>query len=368
MSSGLQLGFAFRLAMRESRHGLRRVGIYMASIALGVGALVSIHSFRDDVARSVQEEADVLMGANARVQSDQPLPPMVESVLDSLRQAGVGIARVTTSTSMILAPSSGQVRLLQVRAIDEGYPFYGDVTTDPPGRWGAHLEPGRVLVDPAVLIQLGVEVGDSLVVGRERLEIAGTAQDLPTDIAYQTAIGPRIHVSVETLERSQLLGVGALAQYEAFLRMPDLGDRITFENEYDSPFRDLNVGLTLAEQQARSLSNGVRFLGRFLALVGLGALLLGGVGVASAIHVYIREKRASIAVLRCIGAGQMTAFVAYLIQAALLGFMGALAGVALGLLAQVSMPTLLGGFIPVDVTTRFSVGSVLAGLGIGVWV
>jgi putative ABC transport system permease protein len=364
----LQLGFAVRLALRESRHGLRRVGIYMVSIALGVGALVSIHSFRDDVARSVQEEADVLMGANARLRADQPLPPSVEAVLDSLQSDGIGVAHVTTATSMVLAPSSGQVRLLQVRAIDEGYPYYGDVTTSPPGRWGAHLEPGRLLVDPAVLIQLGVEVGDSLVVGRERLEIAGTVDDLPTDVAYQTAIGPRIHLSAETLERSELLTVGSLARYEAFLRMPDMGQRMGFEEEYDGIFREVDVGFTLAEEQARSLSNGVRFLGRFLSLVGLGALLLGGVGVASAIHVYIREKRASIAVLRCIGAGQMTAFVAYLIQAAMLGLVGALGGVALGLLAQAIMPTVLAGVLPVDVTTRLSLGSVLAGLGMGVWV
>jgi len=362
------MGFALRLAYRESRHGLRRVGVYMASISLGVAALVSIHSFRDDVARSVQEEADVLMGANARLQADQPLGPDVDAVLDSLQGAGVGVARVTTATSMILAPATGQVRLLQVRAIGEGYPYYGDVTTNPPGRWGAHLEPARVLVDPAVLIQLGVAVGDTLVVGRERLEIAGTVDDLPTDLAYQTAIGPRIHLSPETLERTELLTVGSLARYEAFLRMPDLAERNGFEEQYDSLLRAADVDLDLAEEQAQSLSNGVRFLGRFLSLVGLGALLLGGVGVASAIHVYIREKRASIAVLRCIGAGQTTAFVAYLAQAAMLGLAGAVVGVLFGLLAQELMPTLLAGALPVEVTTRFSLASVLAGLGIGVWV
>lgn len=368
MKTRLQLGFALRLAWRESRHGLRRVGVYMASITLGVGALVSIHSFRDDVARSVQDQADVLMGANARLQSDAPLPPAVESVLDSLRAGGVGVAYVTTATSMVLAPSSDQVRLLQVRAIDEGYPYYGDVTTQPPGVWGEHLDEGKVLVDPAVLIQLGVEVGDTLVVGRERLEIAGTVDDLPTDLAYQTAIGPRIHLSPETLGLSELLTVGSLARYEAFLRMPDEGTRRGFEEQYDSIFRADNVSFSLAEQQAQSLSNGVRFLGRFLALVGLGALLLGGVGVASAIHVYIREKRASIAVLRCIGAAQMTAFVAYLIQAAWLGLLGAVGGVVVGLAAQALLPTILAGVLPVEVTTRFSPGSVLAGLGIGVWV
>jgi putative ABC transport system permease protein len=368
MSRRLQLGFAVRLALRESRHGLRRVGVYMASITLGVAALVSIHSFRDDVARSVQEEADVLMGANARLQTDQPLGPGVTSVLDSLQASGIDVARVTTATSMILAPSSGRVRLLQVRAVGAGYPFYGDVSTNPPNSWGAHLEPGRILVDPAVLIQLGVQIGDSLVVGRGRLQIAGTVDDLPTDLAYQTAIGPRIHLAPETLEGTELLTTGSLARYEAFIRMPDAADRNRFEDQYDSIFRESHVNLTLAEQQAQSLSNGVRFLGRFLALVGLGALLLGGVGVASAIHVYIREKRASIAVLRCLGAAQSTAFAAYLIQSALLGLVGAVTGVGVGVLAQALMPTVLAGMLPVEVTTRFSLASALAGLGIGVWV
>jgi putative ABC transport system permease protein len=364
----VRLRFAVRLALRELRHGLRRVGIYMASITLGVAALVSIHSFRDDVARSVREEADVLMGANARLEDDAPYPPDVLAVLDSLSSEGVGVARVTTATTMVFAPSSDLVRLMQVRGMDEGYPYYGEVTTSPRGRWGAHLEPGRVLVDPAVLVQLSVEVGDTLVVGRERLEIAGTVDDLPTDLAYQTAIGPRVHISQATLEASELLGVGSLARYEAFLRLPDIRERRQLRERYDSLFDAADVDYDLAEEQAQSLSNGIRFLGRFLALVGLGALLLGGVGVASAIHVYIKEKRASIAVLRCIGAGQATAFVAYLIQAALLGLFGALAGVALGILAQALMPVVLADVLPVDVSTRVSPVAAVAGLGIGVWV
>jgi len=360
--------FAWRLAIRELRHGLRRVGVYMASITLGVAALVSIHSFRDDVARSVQEEADVLMGANARLADDAPLPPEIESVLDSLRAAGAGVARVTTATSMVLAPRSNLVRLLQVRALDEGYPYYGDVTTRPAGEWGEHLRPGRALVDPAVLTQLSVDVGDTLVVGLSRLEIAGTVDDLPTDLAYQTAIGPRVHVSQATLAESQLLVVGSLARYEAFLRLPDIEDRRTVRERYDSIFDAADVGYALAEEQAQSLSNGVRFLGRFLGLVGLGALLLGGVGVASAIHVYIREKRAAIAVLRCLGAHQGTAFTAYLMQAALLGLCGAVAGVVVGLGVQAILPTLLADVLPVNVTTRVSIASAAAGLGIGVWV
>lgn len=368
MKTPLRLGFAVRLAARESRYGLKRIGMYMGSIALGVAALVSIHSFREDVARAVQEEADVLMGANARFSGDEPFTPEIVSIVDSLEAEGAESARVTTATSMVLAPGTGAVRLMQVRALDEGYPFYGEVTTRPEGRWGAHLEPGQTLVDPAVLTQLGIAVGDSIDVGRARLVVAGTVENLPTDLGYQTAIGPRVHVSQETLDASELMGFGSLARYEIFLRLPDERERRDLRDRYGDALRDAQVSYRLAEDQARRLSNGVRFLGRFLSLVGLGALLLGGVGVASAIHVYIREKRPGIAVLRCIGATQGTAFLAYLAQAALLGLLGAAAGVVVGIVAQRSMPLLLDSVLPVDVAPRLSLSSISAGLGIGVWV
>jgi len=97
--SPVRLGFAVRLALREGRHGFRRVGMYMASITLGVAALVSIHSFRDDVARSVRNQADVLMGADARLAAGGPFPDSVAAVLDSLRNAGVATAAVTSTKS-----------------------------------------------------------------------------------------------------------------------------------------------------------------------------------------------------------------------------------------------------------------------------
>ncbi len=368
MKSPLRLGFALRLALRESRHSLRRVGVYMMSITLGVGALVAIHSFRDDVERSIQEESDVLMGANAKLAASRPFPDSITVVLDSLRAADIDIARVTTAGSMILAPSSNVVRLLQVRAVDGGYPFYGEVNTTPAGRWTGGIGPGEILVDPAVLTQLSVSVGDTLVVGRARLVITASVDDLPTDLGFQTAVGPRVYLSQETLEAAGLLGFGSLARYEVYLRIPDLADREAIRDRYEDVLGATQVRYSLAEEQAQSLSNGVRFLGRFLALVGLGSLLLGGIGVASAINVYIREKRAEVAVLRCLGAGQWTAFVTYLVQAAALGLMGALGGVVVGLAAQRLLPIVLADVIPVDVTTRFSWAAAASGLGIGVWV
>jgi putative ABC transport system permease protein len=364
----MKLSFAVRLALRESRQGARRVGVYMASITLGVAALVSIHSFRDDVARSVQEQADVLMGANARLAANRAFPDSVTRVLDSLSAAGVPLSRVTTALSMVLAPSTGSVRLLQVQANDGDFPYYGQVVTRPGGAWGRQVLSAGILADPAVLTQLGVRVGDSLVVGRARLQLMGTVEDMPTDLGFQTAAGPRVFVSQATLASAGLLGVGSLARYQVFLKLADRAEREALGARYDTLFDATQVRYTLAEEQAEELSDGIRFLGEFLAMVGLGALLLGGIGVASAIHVYIREKRPGVAVLRCIGSDQWTLFAAYLVQAAGLGLAGSVVGVLLGVAIQRVLPVVLSGALPVDVATRFSPASALAGLGIGVWV
>jgi len=366
----VNLGFLLRMALREGRHSLRRVGVYMVSITLGVGALVSIHSFRDDVARSVRDEAETLMGANARVESQRPFPDSVEAVLDSLTSAGVGVARMTMASTMVLAESSGDVRLFQVRGVEGGFPFYGTVRSDPEGAWGggAGLPDGVALVDPAVLTQLGTSVGDTLVVGNVRVPIQASVDDLPTELGFQAAIGPRVFLSMETLEEAGLLTFGSLANYEAFLRLPDVEDREALRDRYDDRFQRGEVDYTLAEEQAQSLSNAVRFLGRFLGLVGLGALLLGGIGVASAIHVHVRQRRPSVAMLRCVGARQGTVFGIYLLEAAGLGFLGAAAGVLLGVGVQQLLPLALAGALPVEVTPRLSLRSAGAGLGIGVWV
>jgi putative ABC transport system permease protein len=360
--------FAFRLALRESRFSFRRVGVYMLSITLGVAALVSIRSFREDVARSVRTEARVLMGADARLAGTSTIPDAVRSVLDSLAAEGVSWSETTTTLSMVLAPSSDAVRLLQVQAGDEGFPYYGEVRTSPPGLWGRHLVGDVVLADPAVLTQLEVQPGDTLVVGQARLELLGTVEDMPTDLGFQTAAGPRVFVSHATLESAGLLGMGSLSRHQVFLNLPDRGARETLRERYGEVFRSAQMRYTLAEEQADDLARGIRFLGEFLGLVGLGALLLGGIGVASAIHVYVRERRPGVAVLRCVGSDQWTVFGAYLLQAGALGLLGSAAGVALGAAIQRILPVALGGVVPVPVSTSFSPAAAAAGLGIGLWV
>lgn len=359
--------FPFLLARWESRSAFRRVGIYALSISLGVAALVAVRAFRADVSRSVEREAQVLMGADVRLSAQKPFPDSVVRVVDSLVAAGHPSSTVVTAASMILAPANGNVRLFQVRAVDGDWPFYGEIRTVPAGLWDGWGD-GEVIVDPAVLTQLGVVPGDTLRVGEQEFTVAGTVENAPTELGFQTAIGPRVYLRPEQLQATEIMGFGSLARYETFLLVPEPTDRQLIETRYLDTFREGQVRFETAEESADDITDAVGFLGRYLGLVGLGALLLGGIGVASAIHVFVKERLSEVAVLRCIGARQVGVFSAYLLQAGALGLAGAVVGAAAGAMLQQLLPIALAGLLPVPVETEFAWRAILGGIGIGVWV
>lgn len=358
--------FSLRLAWREGRAGMRRIGAYAASVALGVAALVAVHSFSGDVIRSIREESQLLLGADLRLSSGAPISDSVRAIADSVAAEGGELSRVTGLVSMVYAPGSGATRLTQVRGVEGGFPLYGRVETTPPGIWSRLGEPGVAVVDEAVPVQLGVRAGDTLQVGSSSFLILGTVRGLPTDIGFQSAIGPRVFVARSGLAASGLLEFGSVARHHIYLRMPGGEDPEDVEDRHWRFFRNQAVTSVTAQDQARSLTRGTRVLAWFLRVVGLTALLLGGIGAASAIHVYVKEKTTAVAVLRCIGARERSVFNAYLLQAVALGLIGSLAGVAGGIGLQRLLPLLIADVLPVTVEARVDRTAVVAGLVTGV--
>ena len=358
--------FSLRLAWREGRAGTRRIGAYAASVALGVAALVAVHSFSGDVIRSIREESQLLLGADLRLSSNVPISDSVSAIADSVVAEGGRLSRVTGLVSMVYAPSSEATRLTQVRGVEGVFPLYGEVETTPPGIWSRLGEPGVAIVDEAVPIQLGVRAGDTLQIGTASFAILGTVRGLPTDIGFQSSIGPRVFVARSELGASGLLDVGTVARHHIYLRMPGQEDPEDLEGRYWRFFRNQAVTSVTAEDQARNLTRGTRHLAWFLRIVGLTALLLGGIGAASAIHVYVKEKTTTVAVLRCIGAREASVFNAYLFQAVALGLIGSVAGVAGGIGLQRVLPLLIADVLPVTVEARVDGTAVAAGLVTGV--
>ncbi len=356
------------MARREGRGSRRRLALYMGAITLGVAALVAINSFRKNVTDAISGQARELLGADLELSSRQPFDSTVTALLDSTARSGAPLARVTSFASMALALNSGGTRLVEVRAVEPGFPFYGTMETDPPGAWPGLQRGHHALVDPALLVQLRTAVGDTLAVGEARFVITGTIVKSPGEIALRTAIGPRVYIPAADLAETRLLRRGSLARFLAYLKLQPPAAVEHFINAHHAMLRAHHVGYdTVAEREAE-LTRSLDILARYLGLVGLMALLLGGVGVASAVTVFAKEKLPIAAVLRCLGATQRTVFAIYLLQAAVMGLAGAAVGVVLGVIVQWQLPRLLADFLPIAVAAGVDWRSVAAGLGIGVWV
>jgi putative ABC transport system permease protein len=357
--------FWLKLAWRESRSSARRLGVYMGAITLGVAALVAINSFRAQVVDSVDAESKALLGADLRLNSNRAFPDTVEAVLDSALAAGVPVSRVVTTMSVALT-ADGAPRLVQLRAVDGGYPYYGEMVTRPGGAWPRLGEvSGVALLEAPLFDELGIGVGDSVRLGEVWFEVGAALTSLPPEISFRNTLGPRVYIAAADLQATGLLQFGSLARHEAFLEIPDAGDLARFLDANRDTFRSAAVSMETAAEQAQNLGQTLEALGRFLGLVGLSALLLGGLGVASAVNVFVKDKRRTVAVLRCLGATQRTAFGAYMLQATALGLVGAGFGALLGVVLQLVLPRLVADLIPVDVAFAVQWPVVALGVAIG---
>jgi putative ABC transport system permease protein len=357
---------ATRLAVREGRAGARRIGVFMAAIALGVAALTGLHGFQLDAADGVRAEARTLMGGDLRLQSGAPLGDEVRALLDSLAGEGYRVSEAISLASSI--PTETGPRLIQLNAVDGSFPLVAQAEPRASDALFRLQAAPSVAGDLQLLRQLGVEPGDSLRLGQIRVEVAGAVSGLPVDLGPRTLVGPPLYTSQATLEASGLLGFGSLAQFRAFVVVPEGVVPESVARTLRGRLRGQGVRVETARAEAESLAEGFRTLSRFLGIVGLVALLLGGVGVASAVHVYVRDRIASIAVLRCLGARQTTVFRVYLLQALALGAMGAGLGVVLGVGLQFALPLLLADVLPFEPAPRIRLATVGAGLAVGSWV
>ena len=356
------------LAWRESRTARRRLLLYMSSISLGVGALVAIDSFASNTQRSVREQARALLGGDIALTSRTAYTKPVVAALDSLRKEGVGVADVTSFASMALVQRTGLTRLAQIDAVTPGYPFYGEIITNPAGAW-TRLHDGRVaMVDPSLLVALNARIGDTLALGFARFIIIGTLVSVPGDVGVSTTIGPRVYIPSRYLDETSLLMFGSRSEHKTLLKLTAALPASTFIYRFKNRLEKDQVQYRSAAQTEFNLTQAVDQLRDFLSVIGLVALLLGGIGVASGVNAFVMRKIDTVAILRCLGATSRQVLAIYLLQAVAMGFLGAAFGALLGIGLQLGLPHVLADFLPVDVKVTLEPIALLTGMFVGVWV
>ena len=351
------------MAWRDSRTYRRRLLLYMSSIILGTAALVSIRTLGDSMRTAIDLESKALLGADLDINTRRAFS---DSANVFLRNLGGEQSRQVSFASMVAFPRSESSRLVSVRALEGGFPYYGELETVPTGAAQAFRTQGTAIVDDNLLIQHGAEVGDSIRIGLRTFEVSGRLISIPGETAAMSAIGPRVYIPMAELESTALIQPGSRVTYRALFRFDDDVDIQELVDTFGTDTAAL-FGWdwdTVEDRQAgleRSLGN----LYRFLNLSGFIALILGSVGVASAIHTYVRRKRGTIAILRCLGAEGRHTFSIYIIQAVSIGVIGSAIGAAAGYLVLGILPALVQDFVPFDLEVRFTYIPVLQGMGLG---
>ncbi len=358
--------FALVMAWREARGSRRLLALLALAVALGVAALVAIRSFGDAALTAVRAEARTLLGADLVASSAAAFVPAAEERLERLlREAGpYRSARVASFGGMAVAPTTGATRLVQVMAVEPGYPFYATILTEPAGAWAGLGAARQALVDPSLLAALDLRLGDSVSLGDLGFRIAGVVRRFPGDVGVRSALGPRVYIPYAHAAETRLLGPGARVRHERYLQL-DAGVSAPLLLRHRANLAALRVNLRTVDEDQQRLGDGMLRLSRFLSLVGLVALLLGGLGVASAVRVLLERRAATLAILRSLGASARRVTAVYLTQAAILGLAGGCLGVFLGLALARALPRLLRGLLPVEVVATASWRTLAVGVAVG---
>jgi putative ABC transport system permease protein len=329
---------------------------------LGIAALVAIGSFRRSLAEAIDEQARTLLGADLVVSSSRPFAREEEQLLDSL---GKSQAREVRFTTMAYFPSSGGTRLVSLRALGGEFPFYGTMDTAPASAARDFRAGLRAVVDESLLFQFRVRAGDRIKIGDLDFTIAGALKKIPGDASAGASFAPRVYVPLQNLEGTHLIKPGSVVRYRAYVKFPASVDPAERIAAVSPRIGNLGLQFDTVEKRKKDLGEALENLYRFLNLVAFISLLLGAVGVASAIQAHLRQKISTAAILRCLGSSARTTVLIYLLQAAAMGLAGAVAGAGLGLAIQASLPRVLQSFLPLAIPTTIFWQPILRGMLIG---
>jgi putative ABC transport system permease protein len=357
-----------RYLLADSRGARGRLLFFALCLAVGVAAVVAVAALADGLEQALRREARVLLGADLAVGGNQPIPDFQHlPELDGALRAGVR-ELATMASSPAAAPGHPASQLVELKVVDGPYPLYGQVQTSP-APLTELLSGGGAVVAPSLLSRLGLEVGDPLRIGDVELAIAGIVELEPDRTISPFSLGPRVFLDAQTFAATGLETFGSRIGYRHLWRLPGDPSRQEVERAAaalrgaldGSPFFRVE-GFHEAQP---TLRQGLRRVERYLGLVALLSLLVGGVGVAQSIRAFLASRLDAVAILQCLGMRPREALALHLSQVALLGLAGALVGSFAGLLLQLWAPLALGDLVPADAVRFWQPAALLRGLGLG---
>lgn len=346
-----RLPLALRLAMRELRSGLSGFTVFMLCIALGVASIAGIGSLAGALQTGLERQGQEILGGDVTLELVHRRGTAEQR--DFIAARGTS-SEIAVLRAMARPAQGGSPAMVQIKAIDGAYPLYGRIKlaapgATPPPTTAVLRQTGTAAVDPILLSRLGLKVGDSLRIGTADIRIVATVESEPDRLAGRLEFGPRVLMSIATLETTGLIQPGSLINWRYLLGLerPDAAALQAVRAQVNERFPDGGFQIRDRRDPSPRLRRAIDHFAQFLTLIGITTLLIGGVGVANAISTYLARKRETIAAFKCLGAGSGIVFTTYLVQILLLAGAGTALGLAVGALLPVVIAALYGDALPV---------------------
>lgn len=331
---------AIRLAWRELRFGIRGLRVVVACLALGVASIAGVGSLRTGIESGLAENGARILGGDISVQGGADELP--DTLRVWLRNHGARISGVTSMRSMLVAPS-GERLLIELKAVDDAWPLIGTATLDPAGM----PQPGQISAEKLVMDRLALVPGTNVQIGRATLKVQSTVVSEPDRVASPSILGPRVLMRQDDLPATGLIQPGAIVEHQLRAAFP-AGSNIPQEiTALRAAFPDTGWRIRDASNAAPSVQQFLERTSLFMTLVGLTALLVGGIGVANGVRAWLEARARGIATLRCLGASPALVFLICALQVAALAAIGIGIGLVVGALLPAGAAALLGDALPV---------------------
>lgn len=347
--------WTWRMAWRDSRSQRLRLLIFASAIVSGMAALVAIHSLKASVQEGIHSQVKALLGSDIQLSSRKPF---AEENLALFTAASERLAHETSFSSMLYFPKADAARLVQVRGVEGGYPFYGKVETTPAEAWSRLADGPGVILEPTLLDQFNAQIGDTVKLGDAHLPILGVVNKPAPRSSRFSGFAPEAYLRQPEIEKTGLLGASSLSFHLVHLRLPPGTDANALKKQWRADHPKADWRIETPDDRKENLGDSLDNFQQFLGLIAMSALVLGAIGVAGAVHAHIARRVPTVAILRCLGCPGPQALAIYLAQAGVLGLLGAAAGAALGVALHVGVLSFFKQSLPLEISAAPQWGAV----------
>ncbi len=354
--------WVWKMAWRDGRQNLSRLFLFTAALITGISAVVAIASLNYSLQEELDRNAKELLGADLVLNSNKKFGSDILQAIDTTQQLTASDADMAT---MVMFMNTRQSRLVKLTAMNGNFPFYGEMVTLPSNAYKL-MQTGRyAMLDETLASQYEVSSEDSIKVGNRIFKVAGVVTKIPGGGGLTATLAPAVYISLSALDSTGLIQFGSRVGYSIYIKTKSEASTESLIERIKPLAKKVGFGYETVQARREGLGRGFQSVYRFFSLLAFVALILGCIGVASSVHIYAREKRDEVAVLRCVGSSGWQAFNIYFIQIFILGVIGSIIGAALGVGIHQIIPYAFKEYIPLKLQFAVSFRAIAEGILLG---